>query len=168
MTDFESQVEFNEFSDRMQRFAEWAANEYSLGLLEAEVVMVHAIEGIILVWMGGRKSINDRRHLTRSVKKAIRNKIKDLAKRRRQWRQEIAEAEGWELFGEYSSEGFQGIDLVSKPTPLKARLDQISGDRSRQIVRMVQGGMKQVDVARELGISKARVSRVMAKWRKGG
>ena len=52
---------------------------------------------------------------------------------------------------------------VNKNKNLKARLSQIPG-RANEIMTLYSGGMRQVDIARELDVSKQYISEVVKKW----
>ena len=52
---------------------------------------------------------------------------------------------------------------INKNKDLKARLSQIRG-RAGEIMALYSGGMKQIDIARELDVSRQYISSVVKEW----
>ena len=53
---------------------------------------------------------------------------------------------------------------ANKNKDLKARLSQIKGRREREIMTLYSGGMRQIDIARELDVSRQYISSVVNEW----
>jgi len=60
-------------------------------------------------------------------------------------------------------EGRSIYQLVNKNKNLKVRLDQIKG-REREIMTLYSKGMRQVDIVKELKLSKQYISQVVKRW----
>ena len=143
---FNTQAEYAKFYDGLRGYAAVVAKDYfhdEGGLQDTIDRAMEAVEDWVL--SGGKADSP-----TAYIKTIIRNSIKRSSKNRQYEAVDIK----WN--------GMRGFRLAKRM--LKCELNEIKRPRENEIMTLWVEGMRQVDIARKLDVSKQYVSWVVIKW----